>query len=93
MKTLTYPAKCSHRTYAGLSAFLEQRKAAYKRQGASLTAYDQYKQLTELRGDADFGQYHVGCQCSALNRLHKAFQGFFARVKAGKKAGFPRFKG
>ena len=60
---------------------------------ASLTAYDPYKQLTELRSNADFGQYHVGCQRSALNRLHKTFQGFFARVKAGKKAGFPRFKG
>ena len=104
MKTLTYTAKCSHRTHAGLRAFLEQqrqlwnagleqRKAAYKRRGASLTAYDQYKQLTELRQDAEFGQYHVGCQRSTLNRLHKSFQGFFARVKAGKKAGFPRFKG
>ena len=104
MKTLTYPAKCSRSTHACLSAFLEQqrqlwnagleqRKAAYKRQGASLTAYDQYKQLTELRSDADFGQYPVGCQRSALNRLHKAFQNFFARVKAGKKSGFPRFKG
>ena len=104
MKTLTCPAKCSRRTHAGLSAFLEQqrqlwnagleqRKAAYQRQGASLTAYDQYRQLTELRGDAEFGQYSVGCQRSALNRLHKAFQAFFARVKAGRKAGFPRFKG
>ena len=104
MKALTYPAKCSRSTHERLSSFLEQqrqlwnaglqqRKAAYKRQGASLTAYDQYKQLTELRSDADFGQYPVGCQRSALNRLHKAFQNFFARVKAGKKPGFPRFKG
>ena len=51
MKTLTYPAKCSRSTHAGLSVFLEQqrqlwnasleqRKAAYKRRGVSLTAYD-----------------------------------------------------
>ena len=104
MRTLTYTAKCSRSTHTGLHVFLEQqrllwnagleqRKTAYQRQGVSLTAYAQYKQLTELRSDGDFGQYHVGCQRSALNRLHRAFQAFFARVKAGRKAGFPRFKG
>ncbi|GIW31718.1 MAG: transposase [Meiothermus sp.] len=28
-----------------------------------------------------------------LERLDRAFQGFFSRVKEGKKAGFPRFRG
>ena len=88
MKTLTYTAKCSRRTHANLAAFLEQQ-----RQGASLTAYDQCKDLTALRQDDAFRQYHAGCQRSALNRLHKAFQSFFARLKAGKKPGFSRFKG
>ena len=104
MRTLTYTAKCSRATHVGLQAFLEQqrqlwnagleqRKAAYRRQRASLTAYGQYKQLTDLRKDAEYGQYQAACQRSALNRLHKAVQSFFARLKAGKKPGFPRFKG
>ena len=104
MKTLTYTAKLSRSTHGNLDTFLEQqrllwnvaleqRKVAYKRCGKSLTAYDQYKDLTELRQDAEFSQYQAACQRSALTRLHKAFGGFFARVKAGKKAGFPRFKG
>ena len=104
MRTLTYTAKCSRSTHTGLHVFLEQqrllwnagleqRKTAYQRQGVSLTAYAQYKQLTELRSDGDFGQYHVGCQRSALNRLHKAFQAFFARVKAGQEGRLSTFQG
>ena len=104
MKTLAYTAKCSGRTHKNLSAFLEQqralwnaaleqRRAAYKRAGISLSAIDQQKDLTALRKDPEFGQYDAACQRTAIRRLHKAFQRFFARRRAGKQAGFPRFKG
>ena len=32
-------------------------------------------------------------QQATLRRLNTSFDGFFRRVKAGQKAGYPRFKG
>jgi putative transposase len=75
------------------NAALEQRISAYQRHKISLTAYDQHKDITELR--ADDSEYK---NCSAIvlqnviNRLDKSFNAFFRRVKSKEKAGFPRFK-
>ena len=76
------------------NAALEQRITAYKRRGVSVSKYEQHQGLTELRqADPEFSQYDVNCQRSILNRLDRAFQAFFARVKRGEKPDFPRFKG
>lgn len=73
---------------------LEQRITAYRMQTRkSLSCYTQQSQLPELKeGFPEFAQ--VGSQClqDVLERLDKAFRGFFQRCKQGK-AGFPRFKG
>lgn len=55
---------------------------------------DQCKHLTQLRKDhPKHEEWSVHAQCSALDRLHKAYQAFIRRLKAGKKkAGFPRYK-
>ena len=71
---------------------LDQLKTAYQRQDASLTAYDQCKDSRPCTKTMTSGSTRW-LSTSALNRLHKAFQSFFVRLKAGKKPGFPRFKG
>ncbi|KEF33858.1 transposase [Deinococcus sp. RL] len=76
------------------NAMLEERRGAYKKAGKSLTAYDQMKSLPEVK--AALPEYQgVNAQVlqDVAKRLDKSFQGFFRRVKAGQKAGYPRFRG
>jgi putative transposase len=58
----------------------------------AITYYQQSQQLREIRaaGDLRLANYKT-CQ-DVLRRVEKTFQAFFRRVKAGKKAGYPRFK-
>jgi putative transposase len=76
------------------NAALEQRITAWQRRRVSLSRYDQEVELKDLR--AEFPQYaaiHSHILQDVLVRLDKTYQAFFRRVKAGEKAGFPRFKG
>jgi putative transposase len=76
------------------NAALQERRDAYRKSGKTITLYDQNKSLTEIRQTCDgWSRYPVRVQRGTLKRLDEAFQGFFARVKQGGKAGFPRFKG
>jgi len=74
---------------------LEQRISIYRNNGASIHRYEQNHQLLGLKDS--FPEYkEVGSQVlqDVINRLDKAYQAFFRRVKAKDgKAGFPRFKG
>jgi putative transposase len=55
---------------------------------------DQAAQLTEIRSvRADVAVWSYSSQQATLRRLNKAFDGFFRRVKAGGKVGYPRRKG
>ncbi|WP_239121115.1 RNA-guided endonuclease InsQ/TnpB family protein, partial [Planomonospora parontospora] len=56
---------------------------------------DQSADLKHIRADDPVGQgrWSFSCQQATLRRLDKAFGAFFARVKAGRTPGFPRFKG
>jgi putative transposase len=55
---------------------------------------DQSAQLAEIRRADHDGQGHWSftSQQQTLRRLDRAFQGFFQRVRAGRRAGYPRFK-
>ena len=60
-----------------------------------VTFYSQDAQLKEIRA-ADperYGRWSFSCERAAIRRLDRAFLGFFRRVKAGEKPGYPRFKG
>jgi putative transposase len=73
---------------------LEQRIIAYRRAGVSLSRYQQEAELKDLR--AEFPEYaamHSHVLQDVLARLDKTYQAFFRRVKAGEKAGFPRYQG
>lgn len=76
------------------NAALEQRIAAYRRQGRSVSRFDQQHDLAELRGAyPEFSSAPSAVLRSALHRIERAYQAFFRRVKASEKPGFPRFRG
>lgn len=101
---MTCTASTSAATHCRLDAFLRQQTVLWnaaleeridccRKTGKTITAFDQMKLLTVIRGeDDDFRQFHVSAPRSALRRLERAFQTFFRRAKSGAKPGFPRFK-
>lgn len=76
------------------NAALQERRDAWEKQRVSVTLYEQYRELTELRAD-DEAYQKLNAQmvrATVLKRIDKAFKAFFRRVKAGEKPGYPRFK-
>ena len=75
------------------NAGLEERIGAYRRQRKSIRYFGQCKQITDLRREfPDLAAVDVRILPSPLNRLNKAFGGFFSRIKNGQAPGFPRFR-
>ncbi|GFP24634.1 putative transposase [Candidatus Hakubella thermalkaliphila] len=104
-KTYLYQTKINKTTEANCNQWLEicrtlynlaleQRISIYKQHGKSISLYQQMSQLPELK--QSFPEFKtVGSQClqDVLQRLDKAFKGFYQRLKERhSKAGFPRFK-
>ncbi|NUW30385.1 transposase [Nonomuraea sp. SMC257] len=77
------------------NAALEHRRIAYRKAGVTVRYGDQSADLKHIRADDPGGQarWSFSSQQATLRRLDKAFAMFFARVKAGRTPGFPRFKG
>ncbi len=76
------------------NAALQERRDAWKRAGVSITAASQMAQLPEIKRIRPELK-EIGSQVlqDVIQRLDRAFESFFRRVKAGEKPGFPRFKG
>lgn len=76
------------------NAALQERRDAYRATGKAPTCYQQQKSLIEVRAARpEYQAIHTHLLQDALTRLDRAFQAFFRRVKAGEKAGYPRFRG
>jgi putative transposase len=86
---------CLEDTRQLYNAALEERREAWRMGRHKITFYSQDAQLKEIRAeDAErYGRWAFTCERAAIRRLDEAFQGFFRRVKAGEKPGYPRFKG
>src|SRR6476620_7092777 len=72
---------------------LEQRITAWQRRRVSVSRFQQEAELKEIR--AAFPEYatiHSHVLQDVLARIDKTYQAFFRRVKAGEKAGFPRYQ-
>jgi putative transposase len=75
------------------NAALEERIGAYRKAGVTLSAFDQHKHLPVITRDLpEYKGVHSQVKQEVITRLHKAFDGFFRRLKAGEKPGFPRFR-
>jgi putative transposase len=76
------------------NAALQERRDAWSHDKTRINYGDQSAQLTEIRSvRPDQAVWSFSSQQATLRRLNKAFAGFFRRVRAGQKAGYPRFKG
>lgn len=86
---------CLEDTRQLYNAALEERREAWRMRRKSVSFYSQDAQLKEIRAaDPDrYGRWAHGCERAAIRRLDRAFAGFYRRVKAGEKPGYPRFKG
>ena len=71
---------------------LQERRDAWKQAHRSISYYDQANQLKAIRADGNLTLANFSACQDVLRRVDKTFRAFFARVKAGHKAGFPRFK-
>ncbi|WP_147371737.1 RNA-guided endonuclease InsQ/TnpB family protein, partial [Calidithermus roseus] len=76
------------------NAALQERRDAYKKAGRTVGFYEQKRYLPEIRAELpEYKHIHSQVLQNVIERVDKAFQGFFRRVKAGEKPGYPRFKG
>ena len=76
------------------NAALQERREAYKKAGKTVGFYEQKRYLSEIRTELpEYKGIHSQVLQNVIERVDKAFQGFFRRVKSGQKAGYPRFKG
>ena len=96
------PTKRQHDAFADIlegqrrlyNAALEERIDAYRKFGITRSYIDQCKALTEWRqSDPEAAAHPVSLQRWTLKRLDEAYRGFFRRLAAGGKPGFPRFRG
>ncbi len=96
-----YPSKSQESTFGRTldlcrqlyNAALEERISAWCNGKRSLTFFDQVKELTPLKRICpEFKEAYSQVLVSSLDKLNKAYQNFFRRVKAGQTPGFPRFK-
>ncbi len=72
---------------------LEQRVTAWQRARVSISRFQQEAEVKDIR--AAFPEYaaiHSHVLQDVLARLDKTYQAFFRRVRAGEKAGFPRYQ-
>jgi putative transposase len=73
---------------------LAERKEAYETQKRSVGKFEQLRKVKELKQSNPYAaKVHSHILQIVVQDLEKAFQAFFRRVKAGEKAGYPRFKG
>ncbi len=76
------------------NAALQERRDAWRMGQVSLHYYDQAMQLPTIKQDRpEYANIHSQVLQDVLRRVDKAFQGYFRRLKAGQKPGYPRFQG
>ena len=76
------------------NAALQERRDAWRASQTRISYGDQSAQLSEIRAlRTDLAVWSFSSQQATLRRLNRAFEGFFRRVKAGARPGYPRFKG
>jgi putative transposase len=76
------------------NAALQERRDACAHSNTRIYYGDQSAQLTEIRRvRPDQAVWSFSSQQATLRRLNEAFAGFFRRVRAGQKPGYPRFRG
>ena len=73
------------------NAALSERRDAYKYAGKRITYSDQQNDLPLIKHEIreEYQEIAAHVLQNVLNRLEEAFKGFFRRIKAGEKSGYP----
>ena len=75
------------------NAGLQERRDAWRRCRRSITLFDQFNQITHLRGVRDdVLAWGIQPLRSTLRRLDEAYSAFYRRCAKGQTPGHPRFK-
>ena len=75
------------------NAALQERRDAWRMKGKGISYIDQCRSLTLIRADhPDWAALDSNIGRGVLRRVDHAYAGFFRRLKAGQKPGYPRFK-
>jgi putative transposase len=75
------------------NAGLQERREAWRRRGRSIRLFDQFNQITHLRGVRDdVLAWGIQPLRSTLRRLDEAYSAFYRRAAKGQAPGHPRFK-
>ena len=73
---------------------LKERRDSWENERKGLSYFSQCKRIRELKIErTTLSDVYSQVLQNVADRLDKAFQAFFRRVKAGEKPGYPRFKG
>jgi putative transposase len=71
-----------------------ERREAWRRRGASITYYQQKVELPGIKAAMpEHADVNAQVSQDVAQRVDRAFQAFFRRIKAGQKPGYPRYKG
>ncbi len=102
LKYRLYPTKSQTKLLQGqldecrwlYNKLLEERKDSWEQKQEGLSYFKQCKHITELKIERlSLCDVYSQVLQNVADRLDKAFQSFFRRIKAGEKPGYPRFKG
>ena len=97
-----YPSKAQERKLVATretcrrwyNDLLAERKAAYEEHKETIGKYEQLRRVKEHKASNPWAaEVHSHVLQVVVADVDKAFQSFFRRVKAGEKAGYPRFRG
>src|SRR6516165_3101699 len=76
------------------NAAIEERREAWRKCGVSVGYYQQKAELPPIKAEMpEYGEVHSQVLQHVIQRVDRAFQAFFRRVKAGETPGYPRFHG
>jgi putative transposase len=76
------------------NAAVEERREAWRQRGVSVTYYQQKAELPGIKeAMPEYGEVNAQVLQDVVQRVDRAFQAFFRRVKSGETPGYPRFHG
>src|SRR5262245_34911572 len=75
-------------------AAIEERREAWQKCGVSVGYYEQKAELPGIKeAMPEYAEVHSQVLQEVVQRVDRAFQAFFRRVKVGETPGYPRFHG
>jgi putative transposase len=76
------------------NAAIAERREAWQKCGVSVSYYQQKAELPGIKAELpEYGEVHSQVLQDVVQRVERAFQAFFRRVREGQTPGYPRFHG